>query len=1215
MHAITAAINAACATAAEHYARKKDAPGQRDLLSGEERRSTKTQGKLRWITLKGEDGSGGAHVQVDDNNNIVNGPKGLADKGIKNLNDFGKKDKPKAKPKTPKDEPDREAKTPPSTDAKQPDTSQASVLTRDALFERDKWQFGNIQKAMGFKTVVLGRQGVDRINRWLSKHPGGDVIRALLGVDGSQTQYDQNGFAERGNDAYRKVIESGKFSSQQLQSAAEWLSSAFGRGGELSHVNQNRWIYGEVELAAKAAAKRATEAKQPAGSLHDQLADQLSDGQNRTYNDLRKGFEGKAIAGPLEELAKEGRISIARSRTGDHSYWMTDEQQEKHGEASGDTDDAADASDESVESGVRESDAGDVAAGDDSLRTAAQVKSELPAMTEEEYLSQHGASRQSFGEAALHRQPRSTQKERDKRAQAQGKKDADLEQQRDELRSEYREKIANGELREPTRTERLERAAQGHPDNESTQAARRVLEKRRAAREAAGASADNDGEMPETARNAGVKNWQDAKKKGLTSLIKEADTTVLEAIRPVGSYLNNPYGVAKMIAERWIRQTGIEGNRERAARSVARQMRALSQTPDGDPLDLSVREQFARAADAFEQHILASREPYSRITAALNAACEPERYAAKFDESKHPRASDGRFGNKAGEHSSVETPAAKADAGGMNGKDALTPYLSGLSKKQRQRLRNRWKKAGSPTDNLEAWVDDAKSANAEVQEQQSERALANSGLQLVEGASDRSEQVSSVLSVRMGQPASSARSEAKYYRKGNVTVRVADHDPGYARSIASLYVQVHGVKRGDERSTLNGNRLDIFDDHGVELLRQWVEQNVPRDATSFPDGHGSPEKPPKKPVVAGQQMGLFDEEPSGQKTLFNVVKPSGKKKTDKPAAQLSLLERITDDINQRAAESKPISGQRDLFSRSGSVERYELAPTRRKPNQQTEPQRTVPKRQPGDGTPGWQRVGGAPVFVDGNGKIKKGCPGLKGEHVADIIDESDDSRDVREARQAHAKAEGLDGKEYTAKHRRQHSTQKAQQAHRNAKAAAKQHGVSTTDVLQHMPAAHAMTAGHDAQWEQAKQRARQITGLTAGRIAAIENSYRDHSTVDGFDANAREFAAESGLFDPDDADTPARVWEFIREGAAGGLSAHSEDVAQAAAEQVARYKNLTDAINQQVDDSLDEWGDEDEWGDASFDPSQFSRIMGEDTASVFAEAINSQIALAIENAA
>lgn len=56
------------------------------------------------------------------------------------------------------------------------------------------------------------------------------------------------------------------------------------------------------------------------------------------------------------------------------------------------------------------------------------------------------------------------------------------------LKAEYDAKVANGEFRAPTSAESLERTAAGHPDNESVQAARRVIAKR-AARRAAMAEA------------------------------------------------------------------------------------------------------------------------------------------------------------------------------------------------------------------------------------------------------------------------------------------------------------------------------------------------------------------------------------------------------------------------------------------------------------------------------------------------------------------------------------------------------------------------------------------------------------------------------------------------------------------------------------------------------------------------------------------------------
>jgi hypothetical protein len=335
-------------------------------------------------------------------------------------------------------------------------------------------------------------------------------------------------------------------------------------------------------------------------------------------------------------------------------------------------------------------------------------------------------------------------------------------------------------------------------------------------------------------------------------------------------------------------------------------------------------------------------------------------------------------------------------------------------------------------------------------------------------------------------------------------------------------------------------------------------------------------KPFKPAPVPGAQMGLFGQTNSGQGQLFNVAKPG--KRDAKAAAQASMLEQIEDSIKKREAEAVPLKGQREMFSRSLTdeinravrVERYELRPAtepakrkrRRQPDKVTAPK----KRQPGDGSAGWQRVGGAPVFVNGDGKITKGCPGLKNEHVSDLIDEPDDSRERREVRQAHAKAEGIDGKQYSASDRRRHETKKAQAAHANAKAAAKQHGVATHEVLKEMPAQHEATSFEDRETEAARKRARQMTGLTAGRQAAIENRYEDYSTFPGFDEASRNFASEyPHLFDSDGDDTPAQVWEFIRKGKQSAESANSESVAGRAAERLASVRK---SVAAEIDDAL-----------------------------------------------
>lgn len=60
----------------------------------------------------------------------------------------------------------------------------------------------------------------------------------------------------------------------------------------------------------------------------------------------------------------------------------------------------------------------------------------------------------------------------------QAELDRELIERRNVLRKEYQEKVQSGEIRPPTRIERLIEYANGHPDNMQTQAARRLLEKK-----------------------------------------------------------------------------------------------------------------------------------------------------------------------------------------------------------------------------------------------------------------------------------------------------------------------------------------------------------------------------------------------------------------------------------------------------------------------------------------------------------------------------------------------------------------------------------------------------------------------------------------------------------------------------------------------------------------------------------------------------------------
>lgn len=67
------------------YRHTDDAPGQRDLFIGEQRRSDKHQGKLRWITLKSPSGAGTTHVQIDDEGTIKVGPKSLVAQNVSHI--------------------------------------------------------------------------------------------------------------------------------------------------------------------------------------------------------------------------------------------------------------------------------------------------------------------------------------------------------------------------------------------------------------------------------------------------------------------------------------------------------------------------------------------------------------------------------------------------------------------------------------------------------------------------------------------------------------------------------------------------------------------------------------------------------------------------------------------------------------------------------------------------------------------------------------------------------------------------------------------------------------------------------------------------------------------------------------------------------------------------------------------------------------------------
>lgn len=98
-------------------------------------------------------------------------------------------------------------------------------------------------------------------------------------------------------------------------------------------------------------------------------------------------------------------------------------------------------------------------------------------LTEEQFLAREGAGA-DFGDAGLHRSDsRVSGRARRSQLDLQSRRDEDLAARREVLRERFRAEVASGRIREPTRIERFQQVASGHTDNESVQAARRVLKR------------------------------------------------------------------------------------------------------------------------------------------------------------------------------------------------------------------------------------------------------------------------------------------------------------------------------------------------------------------------------------------------------------------------------------------------------------------------------------------------------------------------------------------------------------------------------------------------------------------------------------------------------------------------------------------------------------------------------------------------------------------
>jgi hypothetical protein len=97
-------------------------------------------------------------------------------------------------------------------------------------------------------------------------------------------------------------------------------------------------------------------------------------------------------------------------------------------------------------------------------------------MTEEQYLESKGVGMSALGEFGAHRYPRRPSKSQERSVQKLLlQQQNEWQDMRDRLREEYRQKVQKGEIRPPSRVERLLQTARGMPENPSVQAARRIL--------------------------------------------------------------------------------------------------------------------------------------------------------------------------------------------------------------------------------------------------------------------------------------------------------------------------------------------------------------------------------------------------------------------------------------------------------------------------------------------------------------------------------------------------------------------------------------------------------------------------------------------------------------------------------------------------------------------------------------------------------------------
>lgn len=161
--------------------------------------------------------------------------------------------------------------------------------------------------------------------------------------------------------------------------------------------------------------------------------------------------------------------------------------------------------------------------------------------------------------------------------------------------------------------------------------------------------------------------------------------------------------------------------------------------------------------------------------------------------------------------------------------------------------------------------------------------------------------------------------------------------------------------------------------------------------------------------------------------------------------------------------------------------------------------------------------GGTPVYIEG-GKITKGPKALMGRSMEHLTAQT-------------AKAKRKDA----------------------VKQAAERHEVDAEELDRMIDSVHAELTYLHNEHESIKEHARKLSGLTAGKLAALENSGLDKASVPNFDQYVEELqAAYPGHIDSKDPESS--VWELIREGRQHPPAKYSKTVVDAAAERLKSSK-------------------------------------------------------------